>query len=178
MPFLGLFELLIVDASRLEQSMPRGIASEAPLQELESSSDSNLKVLPFVIEGSVENFDPVIKAKELARTLSRKWCGNYSSFNDRSKTNVTLLFSKVEPIGQIISLDGQLLIDRKKLDVRGNLNVKSNQIELLINSNELILNLEPGGTFFGLDGLKRLVWNSTRLNNAGGYIDLEPICSD
>ena len=42
MPFLGLFELLIVDASRLEQSMPRGIASEAPLQELESSSDLNL----------------------------------------------------------------------------------------------------------------------------------------
>ena len=178
MPFLGLFELLIVNVSRFEQSMPRGIASEAPLQELESSSDSNLKVLPFVIEGSVENFDPVIKAKELARTLSRKWCGTYSSFNDRSTTNVTLFFSKVEPIGQIVSLDGQLLIDGKKLDVSANLNVKSNQIELLINSNELILNLEPGGTFFGLDGLKRLVWNSTRLNNAGGYIDLEPICSD
>ena len=168
----------MVDASRLEQSMPPGIDSLAPLQELEPSFDSNLKVLPFVIEGSVENFDPVKKAKELARTLSRKWCGTYSSSNDGSKINVTLLLSMVKPIGQIVSLEGQLLIDGNRIDLNGSLNVKSNQVELLIVSNELIFNFEPGGTFVGLDGLRKLIWNSTRLNNPGGYIDLEPICGD
>ena len=178
MPFLGLLGLLLGDASVLEQAMPPIIASEAPLQELESSSpDATLKVLPFVIEGSVESFDPVKKAQELAQTISRKWCGTYSSFNDGSRINVTLLFSKVKPIGQIVSLDGQLLIDGSEVDLRGNLNAQSNQIELLIISNQRILDIEPGGTFLGLAGLERLLWNSPRLNNPGGYIDLNSKCS-
>ena len=176
MPLLGLLELLIVDASRLEQSMPLDIRSEAPLQQLELPSTPNLEVLPFVIEGSVDTFDPVERAKELAQTISRKWCGTYRSFDNSSNFDVILSFSKIKPIGQMVALHGQLLIDGQKMNVRGNLHAKSNQIELIVDSNYLNSNLSLGGIFVGLDGLKSLIWNSPSLNKPGGSMNLNEAC--
>ena len=178
MPFLGLIELWSVDASHLQQSMPHAIRAEAALEQLETSSDPNLKILPFVIEGSVESFDPVLKAKKLAETMPRKWCGIYRSFGEGLNPSVTLFFSKVKPIGQILSLDGKLLIDGNAIPFHGNLNAKSNQVELLNIANQRIFGLEPGGTFLGFNGLRKLTWTPPRLNVSGGQINLKPSCND
>ena len=71
MPVWGLFALLMANASSLEQSIPRSMGSEAQLQQL-SAPDQKIKVLPFVIEGSVESFDPVERANELADKIVQK----------------------------------------------------------------------------------------------------------
>ena len=178
MPFLGLLELLIVGASIVKQSMPSDIRSEVPLQKLEPFFDQKPEVLPFVIEGSVESLDPIQRAKELALTISRRWCGNYRSFNNNSTNNVTLLFSQIKPIGQIVSFYGQLIIDEEQAKIRGSLNAKSNQVELMVLSNYRMIDLESGGTFVGLYGLKRLLWNSPKLNDLGGIINLNDTCGD
>jgi len=178
MPFLELFALLIANASRLEQSMPTSVEREVPLEQLQLAPDLDIEVLPFVIEGSVENFDPVENAKELAEKLSRKWCGTYSSFNDGSKFDVTLLLSQVDFIGQIVDVRGEIFIDGLRARVRGNLNAKSNQIELIVISNQLIVDIEPGSVFLGLEGMKSLVNKSSRLNNLGGRLDLFNIDCD
>ena len=175
---LGLLELLIVDASRLEQSMPLDIPSEAPLQQLESPSAPNLEVLPFVLEGSVDTFDSLERAKELARTIPRKWCGTYRSFDDSSNFDVILLLSKVKAIGQIVSLEGQLLIDGKKTNLRGNLNAKSNQVELIVAPRQWGSDLQTGGIFIGLDGMKSLIWNSSSLNKLGGRLNMNEVCDE
>ena len=71
MPFLGLFALLMANASGFEQSIQRSMGSEASLLYL-SSVDQEVKVVPFVIEGSVESFDSVERAKALANLLSQR----------------------------------------------------------------------------------------------------------
>jgi len=178
MPFLELFALLMGNASRLEQSMPTSVEREVPIEKLQLAPDLDIEVLPFVIEGSVENFDPVEQAKELAKKLSRKWCGTYRSFNDGSKFDVTLLFSQVEFIGQIVDLRGEIFIDGLRAKVRGNLNAKSNQIELIVISDQLIVDIEPGSVFFGLEGMRSLVNKASRLNNLGGRLDMLNIDCD
>ena len=178
MPYLGLFALLIVDASLLGQSMPPETPSEESIEQFEVPVDTKLEVLPFVIEGSVENFDPEERAKELVKTISRKWCGTYSSFKDGSSQTATLLISKVKPIGQIVALQGQLLINGRNTQIRGNLNAKSNQIELIPLSNKWIFDIEPGGIFVGLQGPKRFIFNSPRLTDYGGILDLNKDCKD
>ena len=178
MPFLELFALLMGNASGLEQSMRASVEREAPLEQLQLAPDLDIEVLPFVIEGSVENFDPIEKAKELAKKLSGKWCGTYSSFNDGSKFDVTLLFSQVDFIGQIVDVRGEIFIDGLRAKVRGNINAKSNQIELIVISDQLIVDIEPGSVFLGLEGMKSLVNKSSRLNNLGGRLDLFDIDCD
>jgi len=46
MPFLGLFALLMANASGLEKTMPLSMSSEAPFQQF-SAPDQEIKVLLF-----------------------------------------------------------------------------------------------------------------------------------
>jgi len=62
--------------------------------------------------------------------------------------------------------------------VRGNLNAKSNQIELIVISDQLIVDIEPGSVFFGLEGMRSLVNKASRLNNLGGRLDMLNIDCD
>ncbi|WP_320666759.1 hypothetical protein [Prochlorococcus sp. MIT 1307] len=174
MPF---FQLLVANASVLEQSMPSAIKDEPLIQEMQVAPEPKIEVIPFVIEGSVESFDSIERAKEIAKTLARKWCGTYSSFNDGSKLDLTLFFSQVKPIGQIVVLHGEVLIDGVTTSISGNINARSNQIELILISNQLIAGIEPGGTFLGLDGIKSLAWKPSRLNDSGGRLDFKNTCS-
>ena len=111
MPFLGLFELLIAHAPRIEQPMAQPLSVEVPLVQL--PREQQIEVLPFVIEGSVDNFDPIKRAKELINTIPRKWCGTYRSFNDDSNFEVILYLAQSQLIGQIVSLEGEILINEK-----------------------------------------------------------------
>ena len=104
MPILGLFALLIADASGLGQSMPDLNAPKEPLEQLNLPLDSKLKVLPFEIEGSVETFDPEKRAKELVKSISRNWCGTYTSSHYAANYPVNMVFSEVQSIGQMVVL--------------------------------------------------------------------------
>ena len=176
MPFLGFFGLLIADASLLKQSIPRSVVQEVQLDQLQLAPDTKIEVLPFELEGSVESFDPIVRAKELDKKISRKWCGTYRSFNVGSDLDVTLHLSKVKPIGQIVAFQGDVFVDHIKTKFRGNLNVKSNQAELIFLSNKLISDIEPGGIFLGLEGIKSFAWRPSRLNHPGGQLDFKKSC--
>ena len=171
MPFLELVGLLIANAVPLEQSIPNSVIERAPLEQLQLAPDTKIEVLPFVLEGSVDSFDPAERAKEMEKRISRKWCGIYRSFKTGETLDVTLLLSKVKSIGQIVTLRGDVLIDQTKTKFNGNLNAKSNQTELILLSNKWISDIEPGGIFLGLEGAKNFVWKPSRLNHLGGRLD-------
>ena len=125
----------IANEASLEQSLPIERSEEALVEEA-LAIDSIIEIKPFVLEGSVESFDPTQRAKEIAKKLSRKWCGTYSSFNDGSNVDVTMQLSDVKAIGQMVVIGGEMLIGNFKTKFRGNLNAKSNQTQLIILSDE------------------------------------------
>jgi len=174
MPLLGLFELLIAHVPPIEQAISPAWTQEAPVVQL--PLEQEIKVVPFFIEGSVDDFDSIERARKLTNSMPRKWCGTYSSFNDGSNVEVTLDLIDVQPIGQIVDIGGEILIGGYRKDFRGNLNAKSNQTQFIIVTNEWIFDIEPGGTFVGLGDAKKFVWNAPRLNNRGGILDLSKAC--
>ena len=174
MPLLGLFELLIAHAPRIEQPMVQPLGIEMPLVEL--PLEQEIEVLPFVIEGSVDNFDPIKRAKELINTIPRKWCGTYSSFHDDENLDVILHLAQPQLTGQIVSLEGEIVIGGIKTKFLGSVNAKSNQSQIILLSEASIYDLEPGGIFFSLEGIQRYAWKSPRLDNRGGEIDFTENC--
>ena len=74
-----------------------GSIEEVPVQPA-PPMDSGFKIIPYVLEGQVEDFDPVARAAYLAKTISRSWCGTFRSFEKGSKVGVKITFSKVIPI--------------------------------------------------------------------------------
>ena len=187
MPFLPVVDLWIASEPPLEQSLPQAgskgaLEQSIPRNDKDSAVeqsfplDMSIEIEPFEIEGSVESFDPLIRAIELAKTLPRNWCGIYSSYENGSKFEVTLKLSKIIPVGQIVSLSGEMRVGQLKTNVYGTLNAKSDQFELLPLANKLIAGLEPGGSFIGLQGLTIAGWNSSDLNNSGGKLLLKSEC--
>ncbi len=176
MLFLGLFDLLIPHVPYLEQDVHRIFYGETVLAQM--SPDSKIEVVPFVIEGPVENFDTGKRAVEWSKKVSRRWCGNYSSFNNESNFVVTLLLNEVKPTGQIVSLTGDIYIGDFKTNFKGSVNAKSDQIELILGSKKLIYDIEPGGKFIALDDTKIFVWRSPRLSQSGGLLTLNQNCVD
>ncbi len=139
--------------------------------------DSLSQPAPIVLEGSVENFDPVARAAELAISMPRQWCGTYTPFQKGSTIVVTLTFTKVTAIGQMIDLRGNLDFGKFSTPFQGNLNAKSDQLELLPLSKNLIAGMDPGGTLMGLQGINLLGWNSPRFVSQGGTFDLKTSCA-
>jgi hypothetical protein len=67
--------------------------------------------------------------------------------------------------------------------VQGNLHAKSDQLDLIPLSDELIAGVEPGGVFLGLQGFSPTGWQSPRLINdvdpssgLGGRLALTSAC--
>jgi hypothetical protein len=67
--------------------------------------------------------------------------------------------------------------------VQGNLHAKSDQLDLIPLSDELIAGVEPGGVFLGLQGFSPTGWQSPRLINdvdpsagLGGRLALMSTC--
>ena len=71
--------------------------------------DYDFQEKPYILKGSIESFDPVLRAKELAKTIPRKWCGTFSYFGKDHTYDVVLNFSEAIPIGQIITLKLSLI---------------------------------------------------------------------
>ena len=66
------------------------------------SFDRSQLAIPIDLEGSVESFDPVARAADLAATLPREWCGNYTSFTSNSTVDVELTLTRLKPIGPLV----------------------------------------------------------------------------
>ncbi|HGY5536431.1 MAG: hypothetical protein AB8A40_05360 [Prochlorococcus sp.] len=159
-------------------AMDLPIQSEVPLELFNFlPPDSSQQAVPSVSDGSLERFDPVERAVELAATLSRQWCGTYKSFGDEPQVDVTLNLAKVVPIGQIIDLRGEMRLGSVTTPVQGNLNAKSTQLELLPLADQLIPGMEPGGLFLGLQDFTLSGWQANRLGNPGGTLNLSSSCA-
>ena len=131
---------------------------------------------PFELEGLVERFDPVARAANLAVSMPREWCGSYTSFTSGNSVEVKLVLASVQPIGQMVDLRGDMQIGAISTPVQGNLNASSDQVDLLPLSSELTNELEPGGSYLGLQGMTLSSWQAPRLTNRGGSLSLAPIC--
>lgn len=142
--------------------VPFSLPSPAPLESLEGDLNS------------VELFDPLARAQQLADQLPRAWSGSYQAFGGGAPVPVQLRIAALTPMGQMVDIRGELTMGGVTTAVQGNLNAKSDQLEILPLIDNLGLGLEPGGEFLGLQGFSPSGWNAPRLTNPGGRLVLEP----
>ncbi len=138
--------------------------------------DSSRLAMPLMLEGNVESFDPVARASDLAVTMPRQWCGRYKSFPNGMAQEVLLNLSSVQAYGQMVALRGDMTIGTIKTPIQGNLNAKSDQLDLIPLADSLPDGLESGGEFLGLQGFDLAGWEAPRLTNPGGRLSLSPGC--
>lgn len=122
----------------------------------------------------VETFDPVGRARLLAGDLPRRWVGTYQSFEGGEPLPVSLEIAALTPIGQMVDVRGQLRLGTVTSPVQGNLNAKSDQLDLLLLGDAPGAGLEPGGSFQGLQGFTLTGWRASRLTSLGGRLQLIP----
>lgn len=139
--------------------------------------DSSVLEEPLVLDGTVQQFDPVLRATDLAASMPRQWCGSYKSFTSGSVVDVKLTLASVQPIGQMVDLRGVMEIGSVSTPVQGNLNASSDQLDLIPLAGQLADDLEVGGDFLGLQGMSLSSWQAPRLTNLGGSLSLAPSCS-
>ena len=122
--------------------------------------------VPLQVEGkTVESFDPVARAADLAATLPREWCGTFEPFDGNSTVDVRLSLVGLKAMGQMVDLRGTMQIGAVSTAVQGNLHAKSDQLDLIPLADPLIAGLEPGGLFLGLQGFSPTSWQAPRLIN-------------
>ena len=131
---------------------------------------------PLQLEGPVQRFDPIARAANLAMSMPREWCGSYLSFTSGNSVDVKLTLATVQPVGQMVDLRGTMQIGTISTPVQGNLNAKSDQVDLLPLASQLTEALEPGGSYLGLQGMNLSSWQAPRLTNRGGSLSLSPSC--
>ncbi|HYP04409.1 MAG TPA: hypothetical protein VER57_07655 [Cyanobium sp.] len=130
---------------------------------------------PFLIEaGPVETFDPIGRARLIAELLPRNWRGTYRAFDGSPPVPVQLQLDSTTPMGQMVDLRGQLRLGDSATAVQGNINAKSDQLDLLLLTDEPLAGLDPGGEFQGLQTLSLSGWRSSRLTSLGGRLQLNP----
>jgi len=122
--------------------------------------------------GSVETFDPVGRAEVLARDLPRNWAGTYRSYANTETVPVQLELESLNATGQIVVLRGRARIEGLEIPVQGNLNAKSDQLDLLLLGDTLPRGVEAGGTVLGLEGFSLSAWQPPRLTTLGGRLQL------
>ena len=152
------------------------VDSTVPL-ESQLPFDASKLAIPLMLEGSVESFDPVERASSLAASLPRQWCGTYRAFPSGVDQTVLLKLSNVRADGQMVAVRGEMTIGSIATPVQGNLNAKSDQLDLLPLADTLPDNLEAGGQFLGLQGFALDGWQAPRLTNPGGRLSLAPDCA-
>ncbi|MFN9546327.1 MAG: hypothetical protein ACK6AD_04540 [Cyanobacteriota bacterium] len=122
----------------------------------------------------VESYDPVGRAQLIAERIPRTWRGSYQAFGGAGSLPAVLRLQQVTPLGQMVDLRGELSLAGVNSPVQGNINAKSNQLDLLILGNSLGKMLEPGGEFQGQQGLSLSGWLPDRLTGLGGRLQLRP----
>jgi hypothetical protein len=124
--------------------------------------------------GEVETFDPIARARLIAEQLPRRWSGRYQSFSGGPVVPVSLRIDGATPIGQMVDLRGAMAIGGVETPVQGNLNAKSDQLDLLVLGDPLGGALEPGGAFQSVQGLALSGWSAPRLTTPGGRLQMVP----
>ena len=153
MPFLLAMDLPI------GSQVPFQSNPQLPLDPIELS-------VPLQVEGkTVESFDPVARAADLAVSLPRKWCGTYQPFDGTPTVDERLSLVGLKPMGQMVDLRGTMQIGAVSTPVQGNFHAKSDQLDLIPLADPLIAGLEPGGVFLGLQGFSPTSWQAPRLIN-------------
>ncbi len=123
----------------------------------------------------IDTFDPVARAALITSQLPRQWNGTYQAFNGGSQLPVTLRLVSVRAMGQIVDLQGEMMVGSVVVPVQGNLNAKSDQLDLLVLASNKVAGLEAGGEFQGLESLTLNGWVAPRLTNSGGQLVLNPV---
>jgi hypothetical protein len=123
----------------------------------------------------IDTFDPVARAAVISSQLPRQWNGTYQAFNGGSVLPVTLKLVSVRALGQMVDLHGEMTVGSVAVPVQGNLNAKSDQLDLLVLANNKLAGLEAGGEFQGLESLALNGWIAPRLTNSGGQLVLNPV---
>jgi hypothetical protein len=133
-------------------------------------------VRPYVHNATtgVDAYDPVGRAQLIADRIPRNWRGTYRPFSSPRPLSAYLVLERVTPMGQMVDLRGQLSLDGVVTPVQGNINAKSNQLDLLVLGNSLGAILEPGGEFQGQQGLSLSGWLPDRATGLGGRLQLNP----
>lgn len=126
---------------------------------------------------TVDQFDPVARAKALASDLPRRWSGTYVGYAGGAPQAVQLDLAGLDAVGQMVVLKGTMTIGSVRTPVQGNLNAKSDQLDLLVLADTSAAGLEPGGAFQGLQTFQLSAWQAPRLTNPGGKLLLDPITS-
>lgn len=124
--------------------------------------------------GAVETFDSQGRAAVLARDLPRIWSGTYRPYGSSTAMPVELRLDSLNAMGQMVDLRGQLSIGGVATPVQGNLNAKSDQLDLLLLGDTLPAGFEAGGTVVGLEGFNLSAWQPPRLVTLGGRLQLIP----
>lgn len=124
--------------------------------------------------GEVETFDPIARARLIAEQMPRRWSGRYQSFSGGPAVPVQLRIDGATPIGQMVDLRGAMAVGGVESPVQGNLNAKSDQLDLLLLGDPLGGALEPGGAFQSVQGLSLSGWRAPRLTTPGGRLQLVP----
>ncbi|MEB3271862.1 MAG: hypothetical protein VKJ44_09500 [Synechococcus sp.] len=124
--------------------------------------------------GSVETFDPAGRAQLLARELPRVWSGSYQAYGGGPALPVQLQLDNLAALGQLVDVRGRMTIAGVETPVQGNLNAKSDQLDLLLLADTLPPGMEPGGDVMGLQGFRLSGWQPARLTSLGGRLELTP----
>jgi hypothetical protein len=127
--------------------------------------------------GTVETFDSQGRAEVLAKDLPRTWSGTYRPYGGLESVPVELRLDSLNAMGQMVDLRGQITIAGVTSPIQGNLNAKSDQLDLLLLADTLPPGMEPGGTVMGLEGFKLSAWQPPRLVTLGGRLQLIPQAS-
>jgi len=122
----------------------------------------------------VESYDPVGRAQLIAERIPRTWRGSYRPFGGGASVPAVLQLRQVTPLGQMVDLRGEISLAGRTSPVQGNINAKSNQLDLLILGTNMSTLLEPGGEFQGQQGLSLSGWLPDRLTTPGGRLQLSP----
>jgi hypothetical protein len=124
---------------------------------------------------AVETFDPVARAQALARAMPLFWSGSYQAFGSPERVPVQMRLATPRAIGLVVDLRGEMRVGEVVSPVQGNLNARSDQLDLLLLRPVGLASLEPGGVFIGLQGLSLTGWQASRLTNPGGRLELRPL---
>lgn len=123
----------------------------------------------------VETFDPIGRASLIATEMPRLWNGSYTPFAGGVPLPVQLTIASTSSAGQMVVMKGRISIGGVESPVQGNLNAKSDQLDLLVLGANPGGDLGPGGAFQGLQGLSLSGWNGNRLTMMGGRLQLVPV---
>ena len=129
----------------------------------------------FMESSQVETFDPIARAGLIATQLPRLWNGSYTPFDGGVPVPVSLAIASSSSAGQMVVMRGTITIGGVASPVQGNLNAKSDQLDLLVLGSAPGADLGTGGAFQGLQGLSLSGWNANRLTMMGGRLQLLPV---